>query len=53
MKDLDHKDCQNFDVVDHLTSNAIIDLLDHCGYIGTNVYLQLIWWIIDSLPFIC
>ena len=35
-KEVHHKDCQNFDAVNHLTSNAVIDLLDNCGYIGTK-----------------
>ena len=51
MKDLDHRDRQNFDAVDHLTSEAVITLLDRCGCLGTKVYLKMIRYIIDS--FLC
>jgi len=45
IKDLDHKDRQNFDAVNHLTSDTVINLLVHCGYIGTKVYLTLIRYV--------
>jgi len=51
MKDLDHRDRQNFDAVDHLTSEAVTNLLDQCGCLGTKVYLKMIRYIIDS--FLC
>ena len=51
MRDLDHRDRQNFDAVDHLTSEAVINLLDQCGCLGTKVYLKLIRYIIDY--FLC
>jgi len=42
MKDLDHRDRQNFDAVDHLTNEAVLNLLDQCGCLGTKVYLKMI-----------
>ena len=51
MRDLDHKDRQNFDAVDHLASKTVIKLLDQCGCLGTKVYLKMIRYIIDC--FLC
>ena len=51
MKDLDHRDRQNFDAVDHLTNEAVLNLLDQCGCLGTKVYLKMIRYIIGS--FLC
>jgi len=51
IKNLDHKDRQNFDAVNHLTNDTVINLLVRCGYIGTKVYLTLIRCVVDS--FLC
>lgn len=41
-KDLDHKDRQNLEAVDHLTSDSVINLLGRCNCNGTKVFLTLI-----------
>jgi len=49
LKDLDHKDRQNYDAVLHITSNSVLDLLSEIPEaMGTSLYLKVMRNVMDS-----